>query len=453
LREDRHAQVADYVALFSQGGIPKHKAAQVAGIEIGELEDGDVIYMPLNLVPVRLAGDERVTESIALSPSQASTALDIVSQVSAGTISYEAGSNSLQVLFGLSAEQAARLLGAGPAALPAASRPRSSETDGGTEEAPDATEDTRKTIGGNGRDPATRPGVVFTKEQKKAIEEIVRLQEAKESRFSPEQKAAHAKAVDRLAVSWEKKFAEGARKAFEVDKREIFALVTDAKQKALATKASIAWQESLLGVNDYLAMAGNHWRETFVPLMQGVMTAQGERWATELGMSFNVRNFFAEEWFDKYTLQFAQPINDTTTDAMAAMFKQAQGEGWSVPEMQSHLTAMFDQWMNGNLSAEDFKWFAERMPPYRTESISRTETIRSSNAGTNQLFNEWGVKRKEWLSTNDDRTRPEHIAANGQVVGINEKFNVGGEELEFPGDPNGSPENTIQCRCTTLPVV
>jgi hypothetical protein len=26
-------------------------------------------------------------------------------------------------------------------------------------------------------------------------------------------------------------------------------------------------------------------------------------------------------------------------------------------------------------------------------------------------------------------------------------FNVGGEQLQFPGDPKGSPENTISCRC------
>jgi hypothetical protein len=37
---------------------------------------------------------------------------------------------------------------------------------------------------------------------------------------------------------------------------------------------------------------------------------------------------------------------------------------------------------------------------------------------------------------------------DGQKVGINEMFIVGGENLEFPGDPFGSPGNVINCRCT-----
>lgn len=48
-------------------------------------------------------------------------------------------------------------------------------------------------------------------------------------------------------------------------------------------------------------------------------------------------------------------------------------------------------------------------------------------------------------STDDGRTRESHAEADGQIVGINEQFEVGGELLDFPGD--GSPENTYNCRC------
>jgi hypothetical protein len=30
---------------------------------------------------------------------------------------------------------------------------------------------------------------------------------------------------------------------------------------------------------------------------------------------------------------------------------------------------------------------------------------------------------------------------------------VGGEELDYPGDPAGSPENIIQCRCSQTAIV
>jgi len=60
---------------------------------------------------------------------------------------------------------------------------------------------------------------------------------------------------------------------------------------------------------------------------------------------------------------------------------------------------------------------------------------------------------KEWLATQDDKVRDAHAAADGQKVPIDESFDVGGEQLEYPGDVAGSPENVINCRCTWLPVI
>ena len=47
--------------------------------------------------------------------------------------------------------------------------------------------------------------------------------------------------------------------------------------------------------------------------------------------------------------------------------------------------------------------------------------------------------------------RPGHIAADGQVVDVDQPFIVEGEELMYPRDPNGSPENTIGCHCIQSP--
>ena len=57
---------------------------------------------------------------------------------------------------------------------------------------------------------------------------------------------------------------------------------------------------------------------------------------------------------------------------------------------------------------------------------------------------------KTWLATADARTREDHEDADGQQVGLDEPFIVGGEELAYPGDPDGSDEQTINCRCTFI---
>lgn len=59
--------------------------------------------------------------------------------------------------------------------------------------------------------------------------------------------------------------------------------------------------------------------------------------------------------------------------------------------------------------------------------------------------------KKEWNAILDDRTRPAHRIADGQVVGIDEDFIVDGEPLMFPGDDSrASIGNTINCRCAAM---
>ena len=36
---------------------------------------------------------------------------------------------------------------------------------------------------------------------------------------------------------------------------------------------------------------------------------------------------------------------------------------------------------------------------------------------------------------------------DNQSVGLEEMFDIGGERMDHPGDPVGSAENVINCRC------
>lgn len=84
----------------------------------------------------------------------------------------------------------------------------------------------------------------------------------------------------------------------------------------------------------------------------------------------------------------------------------------------------------------------------RSLVIARTEVHSASQWAQVTAIKDTGlVLRKEWVSAADERTRIDHADANGQIVGPDESFEVGGEELAFPGDPSGSAENIINCRC------
>lgn len=57
---------------------------------------------------------------------------------------------------------------------------------------------------------------------------------------------------------------------------------------------------------------------------------------------------------------------------------------------------------------------------------------------------------KMWLTREDDRVRPAHVAANLQKVPWDSTFNVGGESLFYPCDETASPDNVINCRCVMV---
>lgn len=56
---------------------------------------------------------------------------------------------------------------------------------------------------------------------------------------------------------------------------------------------------------------------------------------------------------------------------------------------------------------------------------------------------------KQWDSTLDGRTRPEHREADGQIRELDEDFDVGGQKLKAPG-VGGSAWNVCNCRCCML---
>jgi SPP1 gp7 family putative phage head morphogenesis protein len=85
----------------------------------------------------------------------------------------------------------------------------------------------------------------------------------------------------------------------------------------------------------------------------------------------------------------------------------------------------------------------------RASIIARTETHQAAMYGSEKAADALDIPemRKTWIAVEDERTRPEHAAANDQRVDMDDTFLVGGEALERPGDPDGSPENVIGCRC------
>lgn len=85
----------------------------------------------------------------------------------------------------------------------------------------------------------------------------------------------------------------------------------------------------------------------------------------------------------------------------------------------------------------------------RSRVIARTEVHAASQAGVQMAAEEMDIPaKKEWISALGDSTREDHADADGQVRSLQDAFIVGGESLMYPGDPSGSAEQVINCRCS-----
>lgn len=133
-------------------------------------------------------------------------------------------------------------------------------------------------------------------------------------------------------------------------------------------------------------------------------------------------------------------INRTTESQIREIIDQGLDEGLSVPNIARRIQSI-----------------APTISALRAHVIARTETHTAAGFGAQQAAELTGLDmRREWVSAEDERTRTDppdafdHDAANAQIVGMHEPFIVSGEELMFPGDPNGSAGNIIMCRCAVI---
>ena len=148
--------------------------------------------------------------------------------------------------------------------------------------------------------------------------------------------------------------------------------------------------------------------------------------------------------------------NLATTDNSLLPYKQLDEKAdirWNVKKMNAEV-------LQGILQGEPMDKIASRLS--KVTDMNATAAIRNArtivtgaeNKGRQDSYARAGadgiILAKEWISTNDSRTRHSHAVLDGAIVDQDKKFDNG---LMFPGDPNGRPEETWNCRCTVAAVV
>lgn len=135
---------------------------------------------------------------------------------------------------------------------------------------------------------------------------------------------------------------------------------------------------------------------------------------------------------------------DAVFDSIAAEVARGAGSGESIPTIAGRVEQLLTTTGTDN-------WRG------RAVTVARTEGIGALNAGRSDSFDAvaeelGGDFEHQWLGTVDLRIRLAHRIADEepQRVPLGTPFLVDGEHLMRPGDPTGSPANTVNCRCSEL---
>ncbi len=170
-------------------------------------------------------------------------------------------------------------------------------------------------------------------------------------------------------------------------------------------------------------------------LYRSVIVDAGEKLANRMGINFDLEARWVHDLIDGRSNQLAGNVTATTYQAIKDQLREGVKAGESIPDLAARIEGLFDQ------------TYANR-----ATTVARTEVISAYNASTALSAQDMGpdiAAGQQWISTRDDRVREDHLNADGQVVAIGDTFDVGGEQLAYPGDPDVDPSNSVNCRCTT----
>lgn len=181
------------------------------------------------------------------------------------------------------------------------------------------------------------------------------------------------------------------------------------------------------------------WLSTFIPYMRELVIDEGN-WQLDfigVGGIINVTKRRVAEFIREQSAEAVTGITETTRTALKETLAEGIEKEESIPQLRARVSHVY------NIASTS-----------RSETIARTEVIKGTNFATEEAYIQSEVvKKKEWLATRDLRVRDAHRQADGQIVPVKQAFTVGGEKLRYPGDPQGSSENVINCRCTLIPVI
>jgi HK97 family phage portal protein len=227
---------------------------------------------------------------------------------------------------------------------------------------------------------------------------------------------------------------------------------TDEANKVLKALSKSDTVDLLQVVDQTIKQDKSNWESLMTGVYISVIEDFGQKSLNQVNTikevtKFNVFDEAIKAYIAKSVAEEVVRIEDTTKDKIKNIIAIGLAQGKRIGKFSLNLP-IEDQ--VESISLDIGRLYLEQFIPNRSETIARTEVISASNSGSLQGAKQSGLKlMKRWIATADDDIRESHLNLLGSsAIGMDELFSVGSSYGQFPGDPNLSAGERINCRCT-----
>ncbi len=235
---------------------------------------------------------------------------------------------------------------------------------------------------------------------------------------------AHWRKVNAMALPHERRMTRAFKKFFLAQLRDVRSRIPTEKSlnRSLDIEALLfdldIWNDALVrvGLDEIMKTLPGAWDLAMEEI--------------DLDTAFTMDRPAVERMMTK-SLEKLKDVNSTTSEALRKTLTAGNAANESLEELEDRILGVFKQ--------------AGRA---RARVIAKTTVNGTVNTGMQEAWVRSGiVEKKGWLDSRSSNFRQTHRDARKQEVPISEPFIIGGEPLMYPGDPEGSAENIINCGC------
>lgn len=241
---------------------------------------------------------------------------------------------------------------------------------------------------------------------------------------------------DKKNRAWRKAVSEGVK--------------TEGEYKAWLEDRAMerTWQQDMINTLTYDAVNVDARARQLINDEVPTIYAENGNWATYdierqagLDTAFTLYNQDSIRWLAEEDRRLL-PQTDVTADIQwhrqkfTSMITQSILQGESIPKAAARIARVTG------------------MDERASERAARTAITYAESSGRQRSFERAesiGIPlKKRWHAHIDGRTRLAHREADGQTVGVHEKFNVDGYMMTGPGDPTAPGYLVYNCRCNPV---